>query len=81
MEQRYVGEILVRRGALTPEGLEQALSVAQEKSSRLTDVLLATRVIEEVQLVRALADEMGLTFREKIETSGVSPRVRPAALT
>jgi general secretion pathway protein E len=72
MEQRYVGEILVRRGALTPEGLEQALNVAREKSSRLTDVLLATRVVEETQLVRALAEEMGLTFREKIETTGVS---------
>ncbi len=72
MEQRYVGEILVRRGALTPEGLEQALGVAREKSSRLTDVLLATRVVDEAQLVRALAEEVGLAFREKIETSGVS---------
>jgi len=72
MEQRYVGEILVRRGALTPEGLEQALNVAREKSTGLTDVLLATRVVEETQLVRALADEMGITFREKIEITGVS---------
>ncbi len=72
MEQRYVGEILVRRGALTPEGLEQALTVAREKSSKLTDVLLATRVVEESRLIRALAEEMGLTFREKIETTGVS---------
>ena len=62
MEQRYVGEILVRRGALTPEGLEQALTVAREKSSKLTDVLLATRVVEESRLIRALAEEMGLTF-------------------
>jgi len=72
MEQRYVGEILVRRGALTPEGLEQALGVARDKSSRLTDVLLATRVVDEARLVRALADEVGLDFREKIETAGVS---------
>ena len=75
MEQRYVGEILVRRGALTPEKLEEALLVAREKSTRLADVLLATRVVEEAALVRALADEAGMDFVEKIDTSTVPPEL------
>ncbi len=67
-EQRYIGEILVRRGALEPDKLEGALETAADRSIDLTDFLVATHAVEEDKLVRALADEVGMEFLEKIAT-------------
>ena len=67
-EQRYIGEILVRRGALEPEQLEAALDTAAERAVDLTDFLVATRAVEEDKVVRALADEVGMEYLEKIVT-------------
>ncbi len=67
-EQRYIGEILVRRGALEPDKLEAALQTAADRSLELTDLLVATHAVEEVKLVRALADEVGMEFVEKLAT-------------
>jgi len=67
-EQRYIGEILVRRGALEPDKLEDALETASDRSVDLTDLLIATHAVEEGKLVRALADEVGMEFVEKLAT-------------
>jgi len=67
-EQRYIGEILVRRGALEPEKLEGALETAANRSVDLRDLLVATHTVEEDKVVRALADEVGMEFIEKIAT-------------
>jgi len=67
-EQRYIGEILVRRGALEPDKLEAALQTAADRSVDLTDLLVATHAVEEGKLVRALADEVGIEFVEKLAT-------------
>ena len=67
-EQRYIGEILVRRGALEPEKLDSALETAADRSVDLRDFLVATLAVEEDKVVRALADEVGMEFVEKIAT-------------
>ncbi|MBW2374500.1 MAG: type II secretion system ATPase GspE [Deltaproteobacteria bacterium] len=67
-EQRYIGEILVRRGALEPDKLEAALQTAADRAIDLTDFLVATHTVEEDKVVRALADEVGMEFIEKIAT-------------
>ena len=67
-EQRYIGEILVRRGALEPDRLEAALETAADRAIDLTDFLVATHAVEEDKLVRALAEEVGMEFIEKIAT-------------
>ncbi len=66
LEQRYIGEILVRRGALEPDKLEQALETAAGRSLDLRDFLVATHTVEEDKVVRALADEVGMEFIEKL---------------
>ena len=71
LEQRYIGEILVRRGALEPDKLEHALETAADRSLDLTDLLVATHAVEEVKLVRALADEVGMEFVEKLATDSI----------
>jgi len=67
-EQRYIGEILVRRGALEPEKLEHALETAANRAIALRDFLVATHTVEDDKVVRALADEVGMEFVEKIAT-------------
>jgi len=67
-EQRYIGEILVRRGALEPDKLENALESAADRDIDLADFLVATHAVEEDKLVRALADEVDMEFLEKIAT-------------
>ena len=70
-EARYVGEILVRQGALSPDGLEQALTIVEDKGARLQDVLATTHVVDEVTYVKALATELGLSMLEKIQPDEV----------
>jgi general secretion pathway protein E len=72
MEQRYVGEILVRRGIVAPERLEELLALAADKGAALTDYLVAARVVEEEPLVRALADEIGIATIKEIKADEVS---------
>src|SRR5688500_5445729 len=71
MEERYVGEILVRQGALSRDRLEQALDVAREKGARLRDVLTTTNVLEEDAYVGALARELGIPQVTKIATDQI----------
>jgi general secretion pathway protein E len=71
MEERYVGEILVRQGALSRDRLEQALDVARERGARLRDVLTGTNVLEEDAFVGALARELGLPQVTKIATDQI----------
>jgi general secretion pathway protein E len=71
MESSFVGEILLRRGVLPLEKLEEALATAEEKGVELETVLIATRAIEEKALVRALSDELGLRYIEKIDVDSI----------
>ena len=71
MEERFVGEILVRQGALSPERLEQALSIVAERGSRLKDVLTGTNILPESQYVEALARDLGLPVLSKISADEI----------
>jgi len=70
-EQRYIGEILVRRGALDPEKLEDVLASAADREIDLRDFLVASHTVEDNKVVRALADELGIEFVEKIATDAI----------
>jgi len=69
--ERYLGEILIRQGALSPEGLEQALQVAEERGARLQDVLAATNVVDPESFVEAMTDELGLPLLKKIQVDEI----------
>ncbi len=67
MEQQFVGEILVRRGALAEGKLPELLRAAEDKDARLLDLLYASRdLAQPEEIVRALADEVGVPFLEKL---------------
>lgn len=65
-DAQYIGEILQRRGVVSPEKLAIAMQTAEERSLGLREVLLATHAVDETPLVRALAAEIGMPFVERI---------------
>jgi general secretion pathway protein E len=71
MEERFVGEILVRQGALSPERLEQALTIVAERGARLKDVLTTSHMLEEAAYVEALARDLGLPILTKIQVDEI----------
>jgi general secretion pathway protein E len=71
MEERFVGEILVRQGALSPERLEQALAIVSERGARLKDVLTGSHILEETAYVEALAREFDLPLLTKIQVDEI----------
>jgi general secretion pathway protein E len=71
MEQHYIGEILVRRGLIPAERMEEAMRLADERGAELTDVLTATHVLDEVAVARALAEEAGMPFLTELKVDQV----------
>ncbi|MCA9580233.1 MAG: type II secretion system ATPase GspE [Myxococcales bacterium] len=71
MEPRFVGDILVRRGAVTADTLERAVTSAEERGVDIIDVLLASSTVQPLDLVRALAEESGMEVLEAIRTDDI----------
>jgi len=67
----YVGEILLRRGILEKEKLEESVQTADERGLSLVDVLVRKGEVEEETVVAALADEMGMELIPKIDPTSV----------
>lgn len=73
-EVEQLGQLLVRRGLITPEALDAAV-VEQERNGRpLGRVLIDRGAISEADLVRALAEQVGFDFVDLAERS-VDPSV------
>ena len=70
-EQRAIGDILVRRGVVTPEVLEGLYVQQREKEASLVDIVVQSQVATDVDVARALAAECGLPFVEKIDVNAV----------
>ena len=71
IEERYIGEILVRQGALSPDRLEQALEIVREKGVKLRDVLSSTQALDDGAFVEALARELGMPVITRIQADQV----------
>ena len=66
IDQQYIGEILVRRGALDHGKLDEVIQIVKERELDIRDFLVATQTIQEDKVVRALADEVNMEFMETI---------------
>jgi general secretion pathway protein E len=71
-EQRFLGEILARRGVVPADRLEGLYAIQREKGTDLIDLALNTNVTDEAAIGRALAAEAELPFREQLELDQVS---------
>jgi general secretion pathway protein E len=70
-EQRALGEILVRRGVVTADVLEPLYAQQREKPTALVDLVVQAQVASEEDVARALANECGLPFLERIDVDEV----------
>ncbi len=69
--ETYLAEVLVRRGVVPPDRLDEVLATAKEKGQPLSDVLTGGKIAQAEQIARALADELGLGFMEAIDVMSV----------
>ena len=60
--ERRFGEILVDMGAVSPESVESALELQQEKGGRIGEILLDMEAISADDVAKALADWGNVTI-------------------
>jgi general secretion pathway protein E len=66
-EQRFLGELFVKRRVLSADRLEALLAVQRERGADLLDLMVNSDVADELTLARVLADEAQLPFVERID--------------
>jgi len=67
-KKKQLGQILVEEGLITPDQLEFALKEQERVPKSIGRILIDHRMIREVDLVRALALQVGLEFVDLSET-------------
>lgn len=75
LEQRALGNILVRHGVTSHEALEPLYEQQREKGASLLELLVQAETASDVDIARALANECGLPFVEKIQVEQVPPQI------
>lgn len=70
-EDRFLGDVFVRHGLLSPERLEPLFELQREKGTDLIGLLVSGNVVDEVALHRALAEEAGLPFVDRIDVDAI----------
>jgi general secretion pathway protein E len=70
-EQRFLGEILTRRGVVSSEKLEPLWAVQRERGTDLLDLIINASVVDEMTLARALAEEAQVPLVERIELADI----------
>ncbi len=70
-EQRFLGELLARRGVVAADKLEALWMVQRERGIDLLDLLVNTSVVDEIVLARVLAEEAQLPFVERIDPAEI----------
>ncbi|HHH11313.1 MAG TPA: type II secretion system protein GspE, partial [Sorangium sp.] len=70
-EQQFLAEVLVRRGVLPAERLEELLQGALDKGQPITDYLVAGQLAPEESIAQAFAEEWGLGYMKAIDVDAV----------
>jgi type IV pilus assembly protein PilB len=60
--RKKLGDLLIEKGAITRENLDQAVQVAKGSGKRLGDVLVDHGFVDDTTVARALAEQFGLEF-------------------
>jgi general secretion pathway protein E len=75
LEQRALGNILVRRGVVAAEVLEPLYEQQREKRTPLVELLVQARAVTGVEVAQALAAECALPYLEKVDVNAVPIQV------
>jgi len=62
-----LGEILISKGVITPENLEEALETQKSKGGRIGEILIKMKAATFEDVMAALADQLGLDFEPHID--------------
>jgi type IV pilus assembly protein PilB len=62
LNSRKLGEILVERGKITPQELQEALTIQKETGEKLGEILLRKGLVTERDLFDALAQQLGAPY-------------------
>jgi general secretion pathway protein E len=68
-QESYLGEILVKRGLVSEERLRPLVAQQKDKGPTLMELVIAGNVVDGAQVGRALADECGLSFTDRIDVA------------
>lgn len=71
-EQRFLGEILLRRGVVPGDKLEALYAVQRERGVDLLDLVINANIADEMVLARVLADEAQLPFAGQIDLGAIA---------
>jgi general secretion pathway protein E len=71
-EQRFLGELLARRGVVPADKLEGLFAIQRERGAELLDLVINTGVADEMAVARVLADEAQLSLVERIDPADIS---------
>ena len=64
MEKQRLGEVLVKRGNLTQEGLSRVMAIQQEKAVPLAELLLQDGLVSKAEIASALAEVQGVPYAD-----------------
>ena len=70
-EQRFLGELLARRGVLAADKLEAMWALQRERGTDLLDLVVNTTSVDELTLARVLAEEAQLPLVERIDPAEI----------
>ncbi len=71
MQLDFLGEVLVRRGVLSPERLDALYAAQRERGTDLRELAVSTNATDEGAIAQALADESGLPYLDKIDANTI----------
>ena len=69
---KSLGQVLVDTYGLSPEGLEEALAVQEEKGGRIGELLVQQKKISPEDLLQARSDQCGLELLRELPV-GLDP--------
>jgi general secretion pathway protein E len=75
LQERVLGNLLVRQGVVAPDALEPLLVQQREKNAPLGEILVQAKLASESDVARALAAECRLPFSEKIDSDAVAAAI------
>ena len=70
-EQRFLGEILARRGVIPADKLEAMFAVQRERGTDLIDLIVNTTAVDELTIAKVLAEEAQLSLVERIDPAEI----------
>src|SRR5450755_4775283 len=71
VEQRFLGDLLARRGVVQADRLEALYAIQREKGVDLIDLLVNTNAADEQTIARVLSEEAQVPYVERIDPTTI----------